>query len=48
MILNLSVSWASTCTVKGIEGLHVADASIIPDCIRAPTMTIGKRHAEFI
>ena len=38
--------------VKGIENLRVADASIMPNCIRANTnvssMTIGERVAEFI
>ncbi len=38
--------------VHGIEGLRVADASIMPDCIRAntnvTTMMIGERVAEFI
>ena len=38
--------------VHGIEGLKVADASIMPDCIRAntnvTTMMIGERVAEFL
>ena len=38
--------------MHGIEGLRVADASIMPDCIRANTnatsMVIGERVAEFI
>ena len=38
--------------VHGIEGLRVADASIMPDCIRANTnvtsMVIGERIADFI
>ncbi len=38
--------------VHGIEGLRVADASIMPDCIRAntnvTTMVIGERIADFI
>jgi choline dehydrogenase len=38
--------------VHGLEGLRVADASIMPDCIRAntnvTTMMIGERVAEFI
>ena len=38
--------------VYGLEGLRVADASIMPDCIRAntnvTTMMIGERIAEFI
>ena len=38
--------------VYGIDGLRVADGSIMPDCIRANTnvtvMAIGERIAEFI
>lgn len=38
--------------VHGIEGLRVADASIMPDCIRAntnvPVMMVGERIADFI
>ena len=38
--------------VHGVEGLRVADASIMPDCIRAntnvTTMVIGERVADFI
>ena len=38
--------------VYGIEGLRVADASIMPDCIRANTnvtsMVIGERIADYI
>ncbi len=38
--------------VHGLDGLRVADASIMPDCIRANTnataMLIGERVAEFI
>ena len=38
--------------VYGIEGLRVADASIMPDCIRANTnvtsMVIGERIAGYI
>ena len=38
--------------VKGVTNLRVADASVMPDCIRANTnvtsMTIGERVAEFI
>ena len=38
--------------VKGIDGLRVADASIMPDCIRAntnvTTMVIGERIADYI
>ena len=38
--------------VHGIEGLRVADASIMPDCIRAntnvTTMVIGERVSDFI
>ena len=39
-------------SVHGIEGLRVADASVMPDCIRAntnvTTMMIGERMADFI
>ncbi len=38
--------------VHGMEGLRVADCSIMPDCIRAntnvPTMMIGERIADFM
>ena len=38
--------------VLGIEGLRVADASVMPDCIRAntnvTTMVIGERIADFL
>ena len=38
--------------VHGIDGLRVADASIMPDCIRAntnaTTMVIGERIADLI
>ena len=38
--------------VRGVEGLRVADASIIPDIIggntSAPSMMIGERAAAFI
>ncbi|MBT3602082.1 MAG: mycofactocin system GMC family oxidoreductase MftG, partial [Candidatus Latescibacteria bacterium] len=38
--------------VHGLEGLYVADASIMPDCIRANTnvtaMVIGERIADFL
>lgn len=38
--------------VHGVEGLYVADASIMPDCIRANTnataMMIGERMAELL
>ena len=38
--------------VHGIEGLRVADASIMPDCVRANTnvtcMVIGERVADFM
>ena len=38
--------------VHGIEGLRIADASIMPDCVRAnvnaTTMAIGERIADFI
>ena len=38
--------------VYGLEGLRIADASIMPDCIRAntnaTTIMIGERIADFI
>jgi len=38
--------------VKGLQGLRVADASIMPDCIRAntncTTIMIGERVADWI
>ena len=38
--------------VRGLEGLRIADASIMPNCIRAntnvTTMMIGERIAEFV
>ena len=38
--------------VKGLEGLRIADASIMPNCVRADTnvtaMMIGERVADFI
>ena len=38
--------------VHGVEGLRVADASIMPECPRAntnvATMMIGERVADFI
>ena len=38
--------------VHGVEGLRVADASIMPDCIRANTnatcMMIGERIADLM
>ena len=38
--------------VRGVEGLRVVDASIMPDCIRAntnaTTIAIGERVADFI
>ena len=38
--------------VHGLRGLRVADASIMPDCVRAntnvPTMMIGERVADFL
>ena len=38
--------------VHGLKGLRVADASIMPDCIRAntnvTTMMIGERIADFV
>jgi choline dehydrogenase len=43
---------AETGRVHGLEGLRVADASIMPDCIRANTnatcMMIGERMADLI
>lgn len=39
-------------SVNGVDGLRVADASIMPDCVRAntnvTTMVIGERMADFI
>jgi choline dehydrogenase-like flavoprotein len=38
--------------VHGLQGIRVADASIMPDCIRAntnvPTMMIGERMSDLI
>jgi choline dehydrogenase-like flavoprotein len=38
--------------VRGIEGLRIADASIMPNCVRAntnvSTMMIGEHIADFI
>ena len=38
--------------VRGLEGLRIADASIMPNCVRAntnvTTMMIGERIAEYI
>ncbi len=38
--------------VYGANGLHVADASIMPDCVRAninvTVMMVGERIADFI
>ena len=38
--------------VHGLEGLRVADASVMPNCVRAntncTTMIIGERIADFI
>ena len=38
--------------VRGVQGLRVADASIMPDCIRAntnrTTIMIGERVANWI
>jgi choline dehydrogenase-like flavoprotein len=38
--------------VRGVEGLYIADASIMPRLIggntNGPTMVIGERCAEFI
>jgi choline dehydrogenase len=43
---------SQTGQVHGVEGLRVADASIMPDCVRANTnatsMLIGERMAELI
>jgi choline dehydrogenase len=43
---------SQTGQVHGIEGLRIADASIMPDCVRANTnatsMLIGERLAELI
>jgi choline dehydrogenase len=40
------------CRVYGLEGLQVADASVMPDVIRAntnaTTIMIGERMADFI
>ena len=40
------------CRVKGVNGLRVADASVMPDCVRANTnatvIMIGERVADFI
>ena len=47
------------CNVRGVEGLRVADASVMPDVIRAntnvirantnaTTIMIGERVADFI
>ena len=40
------------CRVKGLEGLRVGDASVMPDVIRAPTnattIMIGERAADLI
>jgi choline dehydrogenase len=40
------------CRVHGIEGLRVADASVMPDVIRAntnaTTIMIGERVADWI
>ncbi|MGH2542616.1 MAG: GMC oxidoreductase, partial [Ardenticatenaceae bacterium] len=39
-------------TVHGLQGLRVADASAMPDCVRAntnvTTMMIGERIADFM
>lgn len=38
--------------VHGIEGLRIADASVMPECVRAntnvTTMMIGERVADFM
>lgn len=40
------------CRVRGVEGLRLADGSVMPDCIRANTnatiIMIGERVADFI
>jgi choline dehydrogenase len=40
------------CRVHGIEGLRVADTSVMPDCVRAntnaTTIMIGERVADFV
>ena len=40
------------CRVRGVDGLWVADTSVMPDCVRAntnaTTIMIGERVAEFI
>ncbi|MDA1258746.1 MAG: mycofactocin system GMC family oxidoreductase MftG [Chloroflexi bacterium] len=40
------------CRVKGVDGLRVADGSVMPDCIRANTnatiIMVGERVADFI
>ncbi|MCX8250587.1 MAG: GMC oxidoreductase [Dehalococcoidia bacterium] len=40
------------CRVKGVNGLRVADASVMPYCVRAninaTVIMIGKRVADFI
>ena len=41
-----------TCKIHGIENLYVADASIMPECVRANTnataLMIGNRIADLI
>jgi choline dehydrogenase len=43
---------SETGKVHGVEGVRVADAAIMPDCIRANTnatcMMIGERIADLI
>jgi choline dehydrogenase len=40
------------CRVKGVNGLRVADTSVMPDCVRANTnatvIMISERVADFI
>ena len=40
------------CHVRGIENLRVADASVMPDCIRAntnaTTIMIGEKVSDYI
>ena len=40
------------CQVLGVENLYIADASVMPECVRAntntTTMMVGERVAEFL
>ncbi|MCI0848622.1 MAG: mycofactocin system GMC family oxidoreductase MftG, partial [Chloroflexi bacterium] len=40
------------CHVRGVDGLRLADASVMPDCIRANTnatvIMIGEKVADWI